>query len=291
MRHHSDPAALLLGGLLTACAVYTDDSLRPLASDSSADSGSDRSGSPGAGNLAGSAGSSNIGGNSGGKPSSGSPGVAAASGGVAALGGDSGGGEPSSSDGGGFHEAGGEANGGGGEPDPMAGGTSQGGNGGSGGGGSGGGSGGKPTTGPGCSDHPLTARGSWILSASHEGTNGAPENLIDEQTTRFTTGKPQSGDEWLQVDFGQVVVLSQINLQQAEASANDYPRGYAVTVSNTDVNRDGVPNLTGVGKSGVSTTILLPAFAEGRYLLIEQTGSSLSWWSAVELEVSCVDPG
>ena len=108
--------------------------------------------------------------------------------------------------------------------------------------------------------------------------------------TRWTTGKPQSGDESLQVDFGETVALSQINLQQAEANANDYPRSFAVIVSDVDQNLNATPNVSGMGKSGISSTILLPAIASGRYLLIKQLGTSLSWWSAVELEVSCVDP-
>jgi hypothetical protein len=41
--------------------------------------------------------------------------------------------------------------------------------------------------------------------------------------------------------------------------------------------------------AGVSTAMALPKLASGRYLLILQVGASLSWWSIVELEASCVD--
>lgn len=283
-------APLLIGSHLAACAVYTDDALVPLGSTV----GGAAAASGGAGKSAG----GNLGGGGmpstgGGKPSGGSP---------TSQGGDAGsrsdGGEPQAAGGAGDESggesAGGEASGG---ADSEPGGSGGGGSGGSGPGnvagtaaGGSAGTGGKPPTGPSCDDHPLTARSSWVLSSLPDYATGPAAHLTDDKTTRWTTGKAQSGDEWLQVDFGQVVTLSQINLQQAEANANDYPRGFTITVSNTDENVTGTPSFSGTGKSGVSTTILLPAFATGRYLLIEQTGSSLSWWSAVELEVSCVDP-
>jgi hypothetical protein len=51
----------------------------------------------------------------------------------------------------------------------------------------------------------------------------------------------------------------------------------------------GTVQLSGSGVSGVSTAILLPALASGQYLLIKQSGSSLSWWSAEEIEVGCTE--
>lgn len=281
-------AALLIGSNLAACAVYTDDALVPL--------GSTVGGAATAGASAGKSAGGNLGGGgtpstSGGKPSGGSPTIQGGN-----AGSKSDGGEPQTAGGAG-DESGGESAGG-----EASGGTDSepGGSGGSGGTGPGNvagtaaggsaGTGGKPATGPRCDDHPLTARSSWVLSSLPNYATGPAVNLTDNKTTRWTTGKAQSGDEWLQVDFGQIVTLSQINLQQAEVSANDYPRGFTITVSNTDQNITGTPSFSGMGKSGVSTTILLPSFVTGRYLLIEQTGASLSWWSAVELEVSCVDP-
>lgn len=47
--------------------------------------------------------------------------------------------------------------------------------------------------------------------------------------------------------------------------------------------------LSGSGTSGVSSAFSLPAVATGQYLLIHQLSTSLSWWSAVEIEISCVD--
>lgn len=84
------------------------------------------------------------------------------------------------------------------------------------------------------------------------------------------------------------VSLNHVNLQQGDYT-NDYPRTYSVIVSNTAKNVTGNVLVTGSGKSGTSTAISLPALASGRYLLLKQTGSSLSWWSIEEIEVSCSD--
>jgi hypothetical protein len=110
--------------------------------------------------------------------------------------------------------------------------------------------------------------------------------LLDNKITRWSTGKPQAGDEWLQIDFGASVSFDHVNLQQG-TDTNDYPRAYSVIVSGTSKDLNATPVLTGSSKTGVSTSIQLPAMATGRYLLIEQTGTSLSWWSAEEIEVSC----
>ena len=69
--------------------------------------------------------------------------------------------------------------------------------------------------------------------------------------------------------------------------SNDYPRSYAVYLSNDDRDLTGSPSATGAGTNGVSTGIVLPQLVSGRYLLIKQLGMSLSWWSVDEIEVSC----
>jgi hypothetical protein len=141
-----------------------------------------------------------------------------------------------------------------------------------------------------CSDHPISPRSSWNVSASSydQANGGVPSNLLDNQTTRWSSGKPQSGDEWLQVDFGSTITLSQLNLQQG-LDPNDYPRSYALILSDKAQDFGGTVGAQGDGQSGVSTTITLASPASGRYLLLKQLGSSLSWWSAEELEVSCYE--
>ena len=241
---------------------------------SAAQAGSAAKGGTAAETIAGSSGSGNM-------PAIGGDGSAD---GGEASGGDSSGGNGGNAGSGGATSGGAGAGGKGGNggAPTTAGATGAGGNaGGSGTGGSG------PTV-PVCADHPLTARTSWKATASHPTSGDLPPNLLDGKITRWSTGKAQSGDEWLQIDFGLAVTINHVNLQQGD-DTNDYPRTYSVIVSNTAKDLNGAVSATGSGKSGVSTAILLPTLATGRYLLIKQTATSLSWWSAEEIEVSCSD--
>ena len=150
-------------------------------------------------------------------------------------------------------------------------------------------SGGGAANTPLCADHPLTAESAWVPSASDADAKYPASAVTDGASTRWTTGKPQSGGEWLQIDFGEPVSIRRINLQQGMTYSNDYPRGYAVFVSDTNADLTGPVLASGVGASDVTTTIVLPQVFSGRYLLIEQLDTSLSWWSIEEIEVSCYD--
>ncbi len=141
-----------------------------------------------------------------------------------------------------------------------------------------------------CADHPITQKSTWIPTGSSAQDISPVSNTTDNSPARWSTGKPQSGNEWLRVDFGATVSLRTLNLQQSSNSdSNDYPRMYAVYLSDTDQDTTASPYATGVGTNGVSTGIELPKVVTGRYLLIKQLGASLSWWSVDELEVSCTD--
>jgi len=286
-----------------ACAVYNDDTV-----------GQAPLGGFGAESAGGDAGAKASGGEANSPASAGTS--AKPQGGTASLGGSAGTTNTSSGSSGGSDDlpVGGEASGEGGEATggagsggkPATGGAGAGGSGGKGGGGGGTGSGGHGgtagaggsagsgtaggATAPACGDHPLSARSAWSASASHSdsASSGVPANLLDGKITRWSTGKAQSGDEWLQIDFGATATINHVNLQQGD-DTNDYPRTYSVIVSNTPKDTSGTVRVSGSGKSGVSTAILLPALASGRYLLIKQSSTSLSWWSAEEIEVSCAD--
>lgn len=142
---------------------------------------------------------------------------------------------------------------------------------------------------PRCAENPLTAESAWVPTGSPTDSKYPPSDVTDSASTRWTTGVAQAGGEWLQIDFGKPVAVRRVNLQQGMTYSNDYPRGYQVVVSNTSQNLKGAVAATGVGMSGVTTTIVLPQVFVGRYLLIEQTSTSLSWWSVEEIEVSCYD--
>jgi hypothetical protein len=318
MRAHLGAHALaLLFVWPVACAVYEDQvPLGGSSGDLPATGGSDTSAKAGSSASAGShnqaagggggpSGTGGISGGSAGTFGTGGSGVVSGNGGNAGEGGDGAGGDgpglpvggkggaPGTS-GAGSGGSGGKAGAGGGGAGGVGGMAGTGGSAGSSGGGAGGNGGnagaGGGTTAPKCSDHPLGPRSGWTATASHSDTknSGLPANLLDNAITRWSTGKAQSGDEWLQIDFGASVTINHVNLQQGD-DTNDYPRAYSVIVSDIPKNLAGVVQVTGSGKSGVSTAILLPALATGRYLLIKQTGSSLSWWSAEEIEVSCAD--
>ena len=169
-----------------------------------------------------------------------------------------------------------------------------------------GGSGGNPSTVK-CSDHPLTLKTTWTGAAStsslgngmeSDGLYNPPAHLIDAlPNERWSSGKAQSGDEWIQIDFGEVVTLSQVTMQLG-TNPNDWPRGYAIRVSNLDavsnVAAFSAPVLaSGVGAMSMDVVVSLDDPVEGRYLLVRQTGvveaPATSWWTITEVLVGCVD--
>lgn len=296
-------ALVALGISPLACAVYQADQI-PLSGDGGDVGGSDRAGTAGSSPTVAGGGQINTAGTTssvagkatGGAPLGGGAGRGGespvpsmggdASGGDTSEGGDAPGGSSNGGSGGASGNAGSGGTGGGGGMTGGSGGAS--GNAGSGGTGGNGGSGGAPA--PTCGDHPLSPVTAWTASASHDNTGANPaSNMLDGKTTRWTTGKAQTGDEWIQIDFGKSVSLTNVNLQQGNVDTNDYPRGYAVIVSDTSKDSNATPRASGMGKTGASTPIALPKMATGRYLLVKQTGSSLSWWSMNEIEVSCSD--
>ncbi|HEV2694148.1 MAG TPA: carbohydrate-binding protein [Verrucomicrobiae bacterium] len=122
----------------------------------------------------------------------------------------------------------------------------------------------------------------WVASSSTTGSD-SPGNALDGNlNTRWSTGTSQANGQWFQVDLGVASTFNKIVLN-AVNSANDYPRGYQVYVSNDGVNW-GAFVASGVGSSG-TTTITFTAQA-ARYIRILQTGStSGTFWSIDEFNV------
>ncbi|MEX2380836.1 MAG: HEAT repeat domain-containing protein, partial [Opitutales bacterium] len=119
------------------------------------------------------------------------------------------------------------------------------------------------------------------VSASHN--SGDVLNAIDgNRESRWATGQPQEGGEWFLLDFGAPTEVRRIVLDAA-GSANDYPRGYEVFISNT-LEASGDPVVVGEG-SGSVTEISLPP-TPGRYLRIVQTGQAPGlFWSIHNIEI------
>jgi hypothetical protein len=148
------------------------------------------------------------------------------------------------------------------------------------------------------------SRSSWTATASSSNLMNEPgdllynppENALDgELSTRWSSGKPQAGDEWFQVDFGGSVTVSGVVLDMGEdasvQSYLDYARGYSVSVS--DVSEDlAAPALAEGEGLAPLTDISLPGAraATGRYLLIRQTAEATDWWSIHELRASVRAP-
>jgi len=162
-----------------------------------------------------------------------------------------------------------------------------GGSGGSGGGGIGGGGAGNLP----CAAHPLTARSTWNVTASHSNDVDPPSNAHDGQaSTRWSTGKDQSGGEWLQLDFGAEVTLTKATLIQGGAAGNDYPRTYTVRFSNSSMNFAAPVLLNGSGQANQDTVLSFSPAESGRYLLVSQGGSAPTWWWSVsEIQVECAN--
>lgn len=78
--------------------------------------------------------------------------------------------------------------------------------------------------------------------------NPTSHMVDDDLSERWSTGKSQSGDEWMLVDFGTIVTLSDVALQHGDDTA-DYPRNYAVRVSNASQDFNAAVRASGAGPS------------------------------------------
>ena len=149
-----------------------------------------------------------------------------------------------------------------------------------------------------CASYPLSAKSTWVVTASHSSLGNSQESdpLYNPPShahdgnigERWSTGKPQTGNEWLQIDFGRSVAIAQVTLQLGTSSA-DYPRGYTARVSEMPLDFAAPILSSGAGQSSADTVITLGVPAIGRYLVISQTGSASSWWSVAEANVACAD--
>jgi hypothetical protein len=179
----------------------------------------------------------------------------------------------------------------------LGGGAGGGGAGGGSAGGGGGGAGGKPAGGAGggggtggtgvsqCTGVVIPPKTSWQGSALRATADAPASRVFDgDNATRFTSGSAQAGDEWLQIDFGEVVTLNEVLLH---TNNNDYFRHFQLRLSNTSQDFNSATLADQDGQTG-SITVTLPKARAGRYLTIRQTGMvTPTWWSLHEVTVSC----
>ena len=185
--------------------------------------------------------------------------------------------------------------------------------------GSGAGSGGNGGSGgavsmPKCADHPITLKTKWVATASAESKTGMPgDGLYNPATqmtdgvftTRWSTGQAQAGVEWIQIDLGASVSITQLTLN-VNNDAGDYPRTYEVRVSDKSVCDPKLPldmttmkhcdstipvNASGDGAPG-NTVVTWFKPVTGRYVNVQQTAKNIvmpPWWSIAEVLVTCTD--
>jgi F5/8 type C domain-containing protein len=128
----------------------------------------------------------------------------------------------------------------------------------------------------------------WTLSAptainAMDFLTNVDDDVIGD---RWSTGANQTPGQYLQIDFGGTVSLTQVVLD-ASNNSGDYPRGYDIGLSANGT------TFTSVATGAPTTPIVTVTFgaAQGRYLRITQTGTANVWWSVDELHLSCTVPG
>ncbi len=124
------------------------------------------------------------------------------------------------------------------------------------------------------------ARSDWKVSASHG--NRAAKNAIDgKMDTRWATRSSQIPGQWFTIDLGAEKRIERI-VVDATGSGSDYPRGYAVHLSN-DGKSWGNPVVEGKGTKAL-LEIQVPS-KSGRFIKIVQTGKGDMFWSIHDLKV------
>jgi hypothetical protein len=132
-------------------------------------------------------------------------------------------------------------------------------------------------------------RSHWEATASVTAGDGSgPMGAIDgDLKTRWGSNHPQDGSDWFQVDFGGLVKLSSITLDNTQAYPNDYPGKYAVYGSVDGLTFDSAPFDTGDGTP--NKTLMQFKERSVRAVKIFEIGSARSprWWQIGELQVGC----
>ncbi|HEX4346355.1 MAG TPA: discoidin domain-containing protein [Vicinamibacterales bacterium] len=128
----------------------------------------------------------------------------------------------------------------------------------------------------------------WTFSAPTAiNANDFLTNVVDDVIgDRWSTGTNQVPGQYLQIDFGGTVSLTQVILD-ASNNAGDYPRGYDIGLSANGT------SFTSVGTGAPTAAVVTVNFgaAQGRYLRINQTATANVWWSINELHLACTVPG
>lgn len=124
-------------------------------------------------------------------------------------------------------------------------------------------------------------------------TGSGTEVLKDDRlTTRWTTGAPQAGGEWIVADLGEIRDVGAVRMHLGPF-AGDFPRGLEVEVSDdgvvwTHVSRGSVAAraMEGALTDPRALPIVVTIGVRGRHVRLTQLGQDREmWWSIAELSV------
>ena len=151
---------------------------------------------------------------------------------------------------------------------------------------------------PECSAGLARPRGGSVCASSafHADASDAADRvplLFDgDADTRWLTGRPQNGDEWIRIAFDRPRDVSRIELQTASRSFGDYPRELRSRARQTTGRRSvlyrgtdagAVRPRARAGRRRARDRVSLPS-NRTRTLTIRQTGRTHRWfWSVHEL--------
>lgn len=129
--------------------------------------------------------------------------------------------------------------------------------------------------------------------AASDGADRAVAMVDGDEATRWTTGRPQSGDEWVRIEFNRPRDIARVIL--VTRAAVDYPRELAVESSSdappVALFKDRVLPAFGQSIAALSVEQGSPQIVVDlprnltRRLTIRQTGRARRWWSVHELRL------
>jgi hypothetical protein len=127
------------------------------------------------------------------------------------------------------------------------------------------------------------ATASSTFTSTNPSLSTTPTMAFDRnQSTRWSSGQAQQGNEWFRIDLGQTTKLSQVLVFVFSADATDYPVSYTLGLSTDDATYTTVA----MGSGAAPTTAICFAQQSARYVKISQTGTApIAWWSIDEITI------
>jgi beta-glucosidase len=124
-------------------------------------------------------------------------------------------------------------------------------------------------------------RTGWTATAAPTSTTDVPARMLDGNTaTRWSSGTPMSNGNTITVNLAGARTFSRVVMDSA-GSANDYARGYQISVSTDGTTFRQVASGTGTGAL-LSVNV---GNQTANYVRVTQTGSATSWWSIAEFNL------